>query len=651
MQLKTWLVGKAMSRKMLVLALLALVLGGMVAHAAGPRVRPAVSPQVDFFRLSDVRLLDGPFRGAMETDRAYLLRLDPNRLLHNFRVTAGLPSDATPYGGWEKPTCELRGHSLGHYLSACSLMYVATGVEKLKQRVDSIVAGLARCQEALPKRGYHAGFLSAYPEEFFDRVDTGKRVWAPYYTLHKIMAGLLDANRYCGNAQALTVLRRMADWLDFRMGRLSREQMQKALRVEHGGMAEALAELYSRTGDRRHLELARSFRHDAVLLPAAHGQDSLTGLHANTQIPKFTGYQLIYLLTGELEYGQAARNFWTFVSRDRSFVIGGNSTHEHFFPIERFPDQMKTVVGPETCNTYNMLRLTTALFREKPEGKLIDFYERALYNHILASEHPDKGGFVYYTSMRPGSYRTYSRDFSDFWCCVGTGMENHARYGELIYAHSGDKLLVNLFIPSRLNWADRGLTVTQETHFPAEPNTRLEFKVAAPRKLTVAVRYPQWVREGSLKLAVNGEAVPVTAKPGNYAEVTREWKDGDQLAVELPMRLTTEALPRTTDYLAVLYGPLVLAGKLGRDGLTDADFRAQGMNAKKLMPTERTPALTGTAQTVVARIEPVTGQPLTFRTHLARPDDVTLVPFYQLHDERYAVYWRLTSEKWSPEAK
>ena len=400
---------------------------GAAGAAAAAAVEPAVPARAELFPLSAVQLLDGPFRQAMETDRAYLLRLDPDRLLHNFRVTAGLPSAAKPYGGWEEPRCELRGHIVGHYLSACSLMYAATGDRRLKERVDALVGELARCQEALPKQGSHQGYLSAFPEEFFDRLDAGKPVWAPYYTLHKIMAGLLDSNRYCGNAQALDVLNGMADWLDFRVGRLSHEQMQKVLEVEHGGMAESLAELYARTGEPRRLQLAKSFRHDAVFLPAAHGSDALTGLHANTQIPKFIGYQRLYELTGEREYGAAARDFWTFVARDRSFVIGGDSTHEHFFPVETFPDQVKTVVGPETCNTYNMLKLTAALFRAKPDGALMDFYERALYNHILASEHPGDGGFVYYTSMRPGSYRSYSHDFTDFWCCVGTGMENHAR--------------------------------------------------------------------------------------------------------------------------------------------------------------------------------------------------------------------------------
>ncbi|MBV9124155.1 MAG: glycoside hydrolase family 127 protein, partial [Planctomycetes bacterium] len=566
-------------------------------------------------------------------------------LLHSFRVTAGLPSSALPYGGWEAPNCELRGHCLGHYLSACSLMYAATGDRRLKDRADTIVAELARCQEALPKQGYHPGYLSAFPEGFFDRVETSGKVWAPYYTLHKIMAGLLDANHYCGNRQALDILRRLADWVDFRVSRLSREQMQKALATEHGGMAESLAELYARTGDARYLRLAQSFRHDAVFLPAAEGRDTLTGLHANTQIPKFTGYQRIYELTGDPEYGAAARNFWKFVARDRSFVIGGDSTHEFFFPVEKFPEQVKTVIGPETCNTYNMLKLTARLFQDRPEGELMDFYERALYNHILASEHPHEGGFVYYTSLRPGSFRSYSRDFGDFWCCVGTGMENHAKYGEVIYAHARDKLLVNLFIPSRLHWRAQGVTVTQETGFPAEPRTRLHFHLTEPKTFTVAVRYPRWVQPGALKVTVNGAAVAVHGRPGEYAEVTRAWKDGDELTVDLPMRLTTEFLPRSTNYLAVLYGPVVLAGKLGREGLRDKDFRGQRLMMDQVLSADQTPVFTRPAEEITRRIQPVPGRPLTFRTRdLARPGDVTLIPFYRLHDERYAVYWRLADD-------
>ncbi len=358
------------------------------------------------FDLTDVRLLDGPFKTAQESDCAWLLRIDPDRLLYNFRATAGLPSSARPYGGWEAPGCEVRGHSLGHYLSACARMFAATGDARLKQRVDHIVAELAECQAAMPKKGFQKGFLSAYPESLFDRVDAAKPVWAPYYTLHKIYAGLLDAHHFCGNVQALAVLRKMTDWLDRRFGRMSREAQQKALGNEHGGMAESLAELYARTGEPRYLKLAEAFRHDAIFLPAAAGQDKLTGLHANTQIPKFIGYQRIYELTGQPEYHRAARNFWTFVARDRSFVIGGNSTHEHFFPLDKWEEQMKTLIGPETCNTYNMLKLTAQLAMVEPSAAMADFYERALFNHIRSSQHPGDGNFVYYTSLRPARTAT-----------------------------------------------------------------------------------------------------------------------------------------------------------------------------------------------------------------------------------------------------
>ncbi len=458
------------------------------------------------FELTDVRLLDGPFKTAQETDRAWLMRIDPERLLHNFRATAGLPSSARPYGGWEASGCELRGHTLGHYLTACARMFAATGDIKLKRRVDRIVAELAECQAAMPDKGFHKGFLSAYPESLFDRADAAKPVWAPYYTLHKIFAGLLDAHHFCENAQALVVLREMADWLDRRFGRMSREAQQKALGNEHGGMAESLAEVYARTGEPRDLKLAEAFRHDAVFLPATAGRDQLTGLHANTQFPKFIGYERIFELTGEPEYHAAARNFWTFVTRDRSFAIGGNSTHEHFFSVDKWEDQMRTPIGPETCNTYNMLKLTARLAMVEPSAAMADFYERALLNHIRSSQHPGDGNFVYYTSLRPGSYRNYSGEEHDFWCCVGTGMENPARYTEAIYGHARGRIYVNQFIASEVVARGLGLTLRQETQFPAEPRSKLALKLTAPQEFTLAIRKPAWINEKTLRVAIDGAA-------------------------------------------------------------------------------------------------------------------------------------------------
>jgi uncharacterized protein len=593
------------------------------------------------FDLSNVRLLDGPFKTAQDTDRAWLLRIDPDRLLYNFRATAGLRTSARPYGGWEAPNCELRGHCLGHYLSACARMFAATGDTVLKQRVDHMVAELAECQTAMPKKGFHKGFLSAYPESLFDRVDAARPVWAPYYTLHKIYAGLLDAHHFCGNAQALAILREMTDWLDGRFGRMNRQAQQKALGDEHGGMAESLAELYARTGEPRYLKLAEAFRHDAVFLPAAAGHDRLTGLHANTQFPKFIGYERIYELTGQPEYHQAARNFWSFVTRDRSFAIGGNSTHESFFPVDKWEEQMKTLIGPETCNTYNMLKLTAQLAAVEPSSAMADFYERALFNHIRSSQHPGDGNFVYYTSLRPGAYRNYSDEEHDFWCCVGTGMENPARYGEAIYGHAPGRIYVNQFIASEVSADKLGGTLRQETTFPAEPRSRLKLKLAAPKEFTIAIRKPGWTGDKPLRVSVNGQSSDLAAAANGYVELTRSWNDGDKVEIELPMRLAIEPLPKSTNFVAVLYGPIVLAGELGRAGMTAADFRGQTIAAAKVAPLDQLPVIIApSAEEMIKRIEPVAGRPLEFRLKGVAPSgECMLAPFASVYDERYVVYW------------
>lgn len=622
----------------------------LAAPAQGADLPKAVAGQVTLpaqpFDLRDVRLLEGGFRTAQETGRAWLLRLDADRLLHNFRATAGLPSAAKPYGGWEEPKCEVRGHTMGHYLTACSLMFAATGDAKLKERVDYIVAELAKCQAAMPAQGFAKGYVSAFPQSLFDRADAAKPVWAPYYTLHKICAGLLDAQQYCGNDRALEILRGMADWLDGRFGKLPREAQQKCLHNEHGGMAESLAELYARTGEPRYLKLAQAFRHDVVFDPAARGEDKLTGLHANTQFPKFLGYERIYELTGDDAWHTAATHFWTFVTRDRSFAIGGNSTHEFFFPVDKWDDQMRTIIGPETCNTYNMLKLTARLALTGPSAAHGDFYERALFNHIRSSQHPGDGNFVYYTPLRPGSYRGFSKDDGDFWCCVGTGMENPARYGEAVYFHGAGRVWINQFIASEAKWKETGARLKQETKFPFEPRSTITLKLAAPQTFTVAIRRPSWAAEG-FRVSINGAPSKLAPQANGYVEINRPWKDGDQIEIELPMRLRVEPLPHSGHFAAILYGPLVLAGKLGREGMQDGDFRCQIIANGRVQTWQETPIfVAANLDEVVNRIQPVAGRPLEFSTKgLAQPADVTLAPFASFHDERYTVYWPVFADE------
>ncbi len=589
------------------------------ASAADAPVRPKIVFQAEPFALTQVRLLDGPFKHAQELDHQYLLSLDPDRLLHTFRINAGIPTTAQPLGGWEDPKCELRGHFVGHYLSACGLMYASTGDERLKQKAAAVVAGLAECQAKLGN-----GYLSAYPESFLDRVETLKPVWAPYYTLHKVYAGLQDVYVYCGNQQALEVCKRFADWVIARNGKLTDAQMQAMLGNEHGGMNETLANLYGLTGDARYLAIARRFNHMQVIGPASKRQDRLTGLHANTQIPKFIGTARQYELTGEEWFKTASTFFWDTVVNERSYVIGGHSDGEHFSPKEKLSEAL----GPdttETCNTYNMLKLTRHLFCWDPQPQYADYYERALYNHILCSQHPETGMMCYYLPLRSGSNKNYNGPLDSFWCCTGTGVENHAKYGESIYFHKQCALYVNLFIASELDWKAKGVKVRQETKYPDEPWTRLVFTSDQPHQFGLHVRHPWWATE-KFEICVNGEKQAVESKPGSYAVLSRDWKSGDTLDVSMPFTLRTEGFRDNPRRFAFMHGPLVLAAQVA--------------------PGRPFPVIVADEKQLLASLQPVAGKPSTFTgpaSIFRVPGDnkgVTLEPLYKIHGDRhYVVYF------------
>ncbi len=610
--------------------LIGLPAGGVADSRGKQRVAPAAPLQAQPFALEDVRLLDGPFRHALDLDRQYLLALDVERLLHTFRLNAGLPSSAQPLGGWEEPKSEVRGHFAGHYLSACALMYASTGDARLRDKGNSLVAGLAECQAKLGN-----GYLSAYPEDFFDRVEALKPVWAPYYTLHKIYAGLLDMYVYCDNELALETCRKFADWVIARNGKLSDEQMQKMLGNEHGGMNETLANLYALTGDAKYLQIAHRFNHQAVIGPCASCEDKLTGLHANTQIPKFVGTARQYELTGAEELKTASVFFWNTVANERSYVIGGHSDGEHFSPKEKLSEAL----GPsttETCNTYNMLKLTRHLFCWEPRAEYADFYERALVNHILASQNPETGMMCYYVPLRSGSHKSYNEPLDSFWCCTGTGIENHAKYGDSIYFHNGDQTLyVNLFIASELNWQTRGVKLRQETRYPDQASSRLVLSCQQPAEWSLHVRHPWWATKG-LEVRVNGELLSLDSQPGSYAVVTRTWKDGDTVDLAFPFTLRAEGFRDNPRRFAFLHGPLVLGAAVAEGKLR--------------------PAVVAEPDQALAGLSPVADQPSTFRGSAAvfrvagQQDDagVTLEPFYKLHGPRpYVVYWdAFTPAEW-----
>jgi DUF1680 family protein len=647
-------------RAMLAIPLVAFCAGSRGgATQTGPAARvPLVADEVSEFPLADVRLLDGPFKQAQEVDRKYILALDINRLLAPFRVEAGLQPKAPKYPNWE--SMGLDGHTAGHYLTALAQMWAATDDAECKHRLDAMVAELAECQHANGD-GYVGGIPNGrklWSDVAAARINfqsfSLNNAWVPWYNEHKLFAGLRDAWLIGGNAQAREVLIRLADWCDALVARLTDEQMQAMLGTEQGGMDEVLADVHALTGDAKYLRLAERFSHLALLDPLLLHRDKLTGLHANTQIPKVVGYARIAELGGDASWRDAAEFFWNTVVGHRSVAFGGNSVHEHFNATDDFASMLESREGPETCNTYNMLRLTEVLFRHEAAARYADFYERALFNHILSSQHPEHGGFVYFTPIRPRHYRVYSQPQECFWCCVGTGMENHGKYGAFIYARATDTLFVNLFIASELDWRERGVRVRQETEFPDEPRTRLTISTRKPQRFTLKIRHPAWCERPAV--SVNGTPDPFPSSRSSYVEITREWRDGDRIEVGLPMRTTIERLPDGSDYVAVLHGPIVLAAKTGTEGL-DGLIAGNGRMAHAAPgpyePIDQAPMLVGDFDKLAGGIRPVEGKPMTFTAAaLIRPEtwrDLELVPFFRVHDARYMIYWRTVPAEKYPE--
>jgi len=561
-----------------------------------------------------------------------------------------------PYGNWESGG--LDGHTAGHYLSALANMIAAgedTPDAQLRRRLDAMVDELQVCQKA-----FGDGYVGGVPgsRALWTAVGGGdieaiNRKWVPWYNLHKTFAGLRDAYLEAGNTTARDVLVRLGDWCVNLTSRLSDAQMQQMLNQEHGGMNEVLADLYAITGDRKYLTTAERFNHRAILDPLIHHQDQLTGMHANTQIPKVVGFERIATLTGDRAADAGARFFWDTVTQHRSVVFGGNSVSEHFNDPRDFSGLLMHREGPETCNTYNMLRLTEGLFASAPGAAYADYYERALFNHLLASIHPAHPGYVYFTPIRPDHYRVYSVPGEGFWCCVGTGMENPGKYGRFIYARARDGIYVNLFIASELKDSALGLTLRQDTAFPDEENSRLTLQLGQPRTFTLHLREPGWVAPGSFTVKVNGEPVPVTTTPSSYVAVRREWKSGDRVELTLPMHTSVEGLPDGSAWYAILHGPIVLAHPAGTwelTGLRADDTRMAQVAAGPEVPLDQAPVLLTEAKMIPAKVvaDPAAG-PLHFRlmdvVEPADPAGLPLIPFFRLHDARYQMYWETTTRE------
>lgn len=595
------------------------------------KVRPVTDVQAYAFNLKDIRLLDGsPFKNAMDKDAAYLLTIEPDRLLHRFYQNAGLPTKGDIYGGWESEG--LSGHTLGHYLSACAMVFASTGDMRFKQKVDYIIQQLDICQKARK-----SGYVGAIPKEdsIFWKLQHGiiktagfdmNGGWSPWYTVHKVMAGLTDAYLFCDNQQALTIVTGMADWAGNILKDLTDVQLEEMRKCEYGGMNDILVHIYELTGNKKYLDLSYKFHDHFVLDRLAKGEDALQGKHSNTNVPKAIGCARRYELTGAESDKNIAAYFWDRIVNHYTYVIGGNSNYEYLAEPDRLNDKLSDNTC-ETCNTYNMLKLTRFLFSWQPTPELADYYERALYNHILASQNPNNGMMCYFVPLRMGTQKQFSDSFNTFTCCVGSGMENHSKYTEGIYFQGKDgSLMVNLFIPSELNWKEKDVIVRQESAFPESDKITFTVQPRLATKFVLKIRQPKWASGMSVK--VNGADMKAAAVSG-YWPIDRTWKMGDKVEVTLPMKMYTESMPDNPNRIALLYGPLVMAGQLGKE-MPDPNFG--------------TTVLLTDNRNVTDWVKP-SGEPLTFKTLVAKPNDVILIPFYKTVDQYYNVYWDFFTEK------
>jgi len=640
------------------------------AEARAPRARSGEVVKARPLPLSAVRLLAGPLKHAQELDASYLLALEPDRMLAYYRDRAGLRPKAEPYGGWDGDGRNLTGHIAGHYLSAVSLMWSATGDPRFKQRADYIVGELKQVQDA-----HRDGFLSALKggRTAFDELSRGEirsaafdlnGEWSPWYTLHKTYAGLRDAYRHARNRTALDVEIKFAAWAERVLSRLDDAQLQHMMNTEFGGMNEVMCDLYADTGDARWLALSYKFEHRAFLEPLERHQDDLAGTHANTQIPKILGSAARFLYTGTPSDLLAAGFFWDRVVQHHSFSSGGHGKDEYFGPADELSDWIDGRTA-ETCNVYNMLKLTRRLFSFWPDPHYADYHERALFNHMLASIDPADGRVCYMVPVGPAVTHEYQDMFRDFTCDVGTGMENHALHGDGIYYEGDDRLWVNLYVPSSATWAKTGVELTMETDFPEGETAKLALRLRAPREFTLALRRPYWTGQGFL-VKLNGQIVEPgqepapdsldrtgrsqyrrpAYEPSSYLELKRRWTSGDVVEVALPKTLHLEPLPDNPHRLSLMWGPLVLAGDLGPE--------PDGHRGEGARPAPPVPVFV-TADPVATWLKPVAGAPGHFRTDgvgrepdaRGRVSDVDFQPFFRLHRRTYSTYWDLfTPAEW-----
>jgi DUF1680 family protein len=620
--------------------------------------RQDLAPKAVPFPMAQVKLLPNSiYHDADEWNRGYMAGLAADRLLYTFRANAGLSTGSVkPLGGWEQPengqrSSELRGHFMGHYLSATAQL-AANGDQQAQAKGDYIVNELAKCQQKLG-----GNYLSAFPTTWWDRLEKGERVWAPFYTIHKIMAGLYDMNRLAANRQALRVLEGMAAWADGWTATKSDEQMQQVLTIEFGGIAETLYNLAAATNNDRWIKVGDRFQKKSFINPLAMHRDELRGLHMNTHVPQAIAAARRYEISRDFRFHDVADYFFSEVTTARSYVTGGSSNAEAWLgPPRRLAAELKLSVNNcECCCAYNMLKLARHMYSWNPQPAYFDYYERVLLNHRIGTIRPQVGLTQYYLSLTPGVWKTFGTEDQTFWCCTGSGVEEYSKLNDSIYWRDDAGLYVNLFVPSELNWAEKGFQLRQETRYPELPNVALTISAARPAVLAVRLRIPGWLRT-SPTVKINGKALDASAAPGSYLTLNRSWKAGDKIEIELPGHLHVENMPDDPATQAFLYGPLVLAGDLGADGLTEAhiigpNFRVGAANVEQSgsplavqnqvppIPSIEIPTFRASNADPASWIKPG-DQPLTFRT-TGQKKDVTLIPLNRLFDRRYSVYWQV----------
>lgn len=610
----------------------------------------------DEFPLGDITLLDGPLKHARDLNVQVLLKYDCDRMLAPYRKEAGLQPRKPSYPNWDG----LDGHVGGHYLSAFAIN-AATGNEECRKRMEYMISELQLVLDANNQRpeAWCHNYIGGVPNSAkmwtaFSKGDFGPYfgTWAPFYNIHKMYAGLRDAWLYCGNEQAKNLFLKFCDWAVDITRDLNDEQMEKMLGNEHGGMNEVLADAYAITGEQKYLDCARRFSHRMLLVPLENGKDCLDNMHANTQIPKVIGYQRIAELAHDVQYHNASEYFWEIVTRQRSLALGGNSRREHFPTKENCIDYINDIDGPESCNTYNMLKLTEDLNRVKPNGMYGDFYETAMFNHILSAQHPQHGGYVYFTSARPRHYRNYSAPNEAMWCCVGTGMEDHGKYGQFVWTHDkgvkaeDDALYMNLFVASELNWKDRKMVIRQQTAFPYAETSVVEV-AKGKGTFILKVRKPSWCENFTVK-GVGFDAD--SYEENGFVCIKRKWKKGDQVKISMPMHAYIKPMINVPQYVAIMYGPILLGMKTGtedmRSLIADDSRFGQYAGGKKLALDEAPILLPKHLDDIAKNLKPVPGKPLHFKlaTHMENTIDGELQPFFEIHDSRYMMYWLALGE-------